>query len=59
MKPQCQGWIDVPEKWTNVLGSYITKDKSLIIGNHLQRNILHYVEDEFLTDKILHRLEAI
>ena len=43
----------------NKLGSYITKDKSLIIGNHLQRNILHYVEDEFLTDKILHRLEAI
>ena len=52
MKPHCQGWNEVPDKWTNVLGSYITKDKTMIIGNYLQRNVLHYVEPEFLTKKL-------
>jgi hypothetical protein len=59
MKPHCQGWNEVPDKWTNVLGSYITKDKTMIIGNYLQRNVLHYVEPEFLTNKVIKHLEEL
>jgi hypothetical protein len=59
MKPHCQNWHEVPEKWTTVLGGYLTNDKTMLIGNFLQRNILHYVEPEFLTDRIVDRLELL
>ena len=59
MKPHCQSWHEVPSKWTTVLGGYLTKDKTLMIGNFLQRNILHYVEPEFLTDRLITRLESV
>ena len=59
MKPHCQNWHEVPTKWTTVLGGYFTKDKTMMIGNFLQRNILHYVEPEFLTDRLINRLESV
>ena len=59
MKPHCQNWHEVPTKWTTVLGGYFTKDKTMMIGNFLQRNILHYVEPEFLTDRLISRLESV
>ena len=59
MKPHCQNWHEVPSKWTTVLGGYFTKDKTMMIGNFLQRNILHYVEPEFLTDRLISRLESV
>ena len=59
MKPHCQNWHEVPTKWTTVLGGYFTKDKTMMVGNFLQRNILHYVEPEFLTDRLISRLESV
>ena len=59
MKTHCQSWHDIPEKWTNVLGGYLTQEKNLLIGNFLQRNILHYIEPEFLTDQMISRLESL
>ena len=59
MKPHCQNWHEVPSKWTTVLGGYFTKDKTMMVGNFLQRNILHYVEPEFLTDRLISRLESV
>jgi hypothetical protein len=58
MKPHVQDWKQVPEKWTKVIGSYFTNQKQLLLGNFTQSGVLHYVEDEFLTDKLLSRLEA-
>jgi len=58
MKTHCQGWNNVPEKWTTVLGGYLTQDKTMLIGNFLQRNIVHYVEPDFLTDRVINRLES-
>lgn len=54
-----QNWHEVPSKWTTVLGGYFTKDKTMMVGNFLQRNILHYVEPEFLTDRLISRLESV
>ena len=59
MKPHLQGWQDVPEKWSKSIGQYLLQDGTLMLGNYKQTKILHYVEDEFLTDKILERLEAL
>jgi len=57
MKPQCQNWSNLPEKWTSVLGKYLRKDGTLLLGNYVQSRVLHYVEDEFLTDEIIEKLK--
>jgi len=56
MKPLVQGWYNKPEKWTRVTGKYFT-DGKLFLGNYLQNRVLHYVEDEFLTDELLEKME--
>jgi|TARA_B110000977_G_scaffold109211_1_gene142074 hypothetical protein len=56
MKPLVQGWYNKPEKWTRVTGKYFTEGK-LFLGNYLQNRVLHYVEDEFLTDELLEKIE--
>ena len=59
MKPKCQGWRNPPLNWTNVIGSYINNQGDLKLGNHLIKDVLHYVEKEFLTHKIINTLENI
>jgi len=56
MKPIIQGWYNKPEKWTKVTGKYYTEGK-LFLGNYLQTRVLHYVEDEFLTDELIEKME--
>ena len=57
MKPKCQGWENAPLDWTNVIGSYINNQGELKLGNHRITDVLHYVESEFLTPKIINTLE--
>ena len=54
-----QDWKNVPNKWTNVIGSYISNDGVVKLGNHRIDDVLHYVEDEFLTDKKIKVLEGL
>jgi hypothetical protein len=57
MKPHAQHWENVPEKWTTVIGKYFRDDDKLMLGNFLQNGILHYVEDDFLTDDMIEKLK--
>ena len=57
MKPHTQGWKSIPKKWTSVIGKYYRNDGNLILGNYLQTRILHYVEDDFLTDEIIEKIK--
>lgn len=57
MKPYVQNWKSVPEKWSSVIGRYYRNDGNLFLGNFLQTGILHYVEDEFLTNEIIEKLK--
>ena len=59
MKPHVQNWKNVPEKWTSVVGKYYRNDGNLLLGNFLQTGLLHYVEDEFLTDTIIEKLDYV
>ena len=53
MKPYIQGWENVGSKWQDRVGSYLTDDLKLKIGNHMQQGIFHYTEKDFVThDKI-------
>lgn len=55
MKPRVQNWIEPKEKWQDSIGTYITKDCKIKLGNFLQEGILHYTEDDFVSDKIVDR----
>lgn len=57
MKPNIQGWRPVPEKWTSSCTYYITKDLDFFINQFKQKEIFHYVENEFLTDDLINLLE--
>jgi hypothetical protein len=59
MKPRIQEWRDIPSKWTNVLNVSFRRDGRLIVGNYRQNDVFHYVEDEFLTDDIIEKLEDL
>jgi hypothetical protein len=56
MKPKVQNLNSPPTKWTNKLPVDIGKS-GIIINGYKQSGVLHYVEDEFLTDDIVKWLE--
>ncbi len=57
MKPHLQEWQSVRSSWMKHVGVYLTANLDLIIGNHLQHGIFHYVENEFVTDKMIRAYE--
>lgn len=57
MKPNLQNWEKVPHKWTNKISCNLNTQGELIVDNIVQNNIFHYVEDEFLTTKLVEGLE--
>jgi hypothetical protein len=56
MKPMIQEWKHPPNKWTDVLSVSFNDNCDLKISNIKQNGIFHYVEDEFLTEEIIHKL---
>ena len=55
MKPQIQGWKDPKAKWQNCVGTYISRNCDIKLGNFLQSGILHYTEDDFVNETIINR----
>jgi hypothetical protein len=56
MKPALQYWEVIPDKWTQMIYNDMDNNGKVHIGPFIQKGVLHYVEDEFLTDNILMRL---
>jgi hypothetical protein len=59
MKPAIQGWKNIPSKWTSAISSYFSESGNLKVGNFQQHGLFHYVENEFLTDDIIKKLENL
>lgn len=57
MKPALQEWYSVPMTWYDYVSSVFTDECVLKVGNILQNGIFHYVEDAFLTQELIERLE--
>ena len=57
MKPKVQNWKIHPDKWSSVIDIQLDKNLNLTVGNFFQTKLFHYVEDDFLTNDILSRLE--
>lgn len=57
MKSAIQGWSPVPTSWQNVV-SFHFENGVMLVGNYRQEFLFHYVEKDFLTDKMLVKLEG-
>jgi hypothetical protein len=53
MKPNIQGWDGIVEKWQKKVGTYLTEDLDLYIGNYKQHGVFHYTEKDFVNDEIV------
>lgn len=54
MKSNVQGWRNqTTENWMLTVGSYLTDDLDLYIGNYKQHGIFHYTVDDFMTNDII------
>lgn len=58
MKPAIQGWTQKCSDWQTRVGTYLTDDLKLKIGNHLQDTVFHYTEDSFVTNEIIRKYES-
>ncbi len=58
MKPALQGWDPIPESFLSQTIVNFNQHKELFLNNFKQYGIIHYVEDKFLTDKIMEVLNV-
>ncbi len=58
MKPALQGWDPVPHSCLSQCLVNFNDNKELYINNFRQYGVYHYVEDEFLTDQIIKKLNV-
>ena len=58
MKPALQGWDPIPESFLSQSFVFFSKNKELFINHFKQSGVFHYVEDAFLTDKIIGSLNV-
>lgn len=59
MKTAIQKW-DVPTvRWQDGVSGLLTKKGDLIVGNIKQSKLFHYIEDDFVTEKLVQRLQEL
>lgn len=59
MKPGIQGWKPIPVSWQTTVPYVFNSKGNLVVGNIKQSKLFHYVEKDFLTSKIISRLEEL
>jgi len=59
LKPEIQGWPWPANSCTDHVGFYLDAKGKIKIGNYDQKNIVHYVEKELITDEFISLLEGV
>ena len=59
MKTPIQGWSPIPSSWQDTVSYVLNRKGELIVGNIKQSKLFHYVEKNFITDKLLERLVGL
>ena len=59
MKTPLQGWDIIPSTWQDAVPFVLNSRGNMVLGNMIQPKLFHYVEKNFLTGKILKRLEDL
>lgn len=57
LKPALQEWNPIPESCLSQLLINFNSKKELFLNNYKQHGIIHYIEDKFLTNEIIERLQ--
>jgi len=58
LKPALQGWDPIPHSCLSQLLINFTDTKDLYLNNFKQYGVFHYVDDAFLTDEIIEKLNV-
>lgn len=53
LKSYIQSWQKPRDSWQKCVGVYFDSQNKVKIGNYLQNTILHYTENNFVTDEII------
>jgi hypothetical protein len=59
MKSHLQGWDNHSENWQDIVPSVLNTKGDLVVGNIKQSKLFHYIEKDFITPKLLKRLEDL
>lgn len=59
MRPALQGWPLTPVSWQNSIISVMNSKGELTVGNIRQSRVFHYIEKDFMSDKIVSILEKV
>lgn len=59
MKSAIQGWPVTPVTWQDAVPYVFNSKGDLVVGNIKQSKLFHYVEPEFLSKKVVERLEEL
>lgn len=59
MKPPIQGWTTPHTSWQHAVSYVLTRNGDLIVGNIKQTKLFHYVEKNFITPKLLQKLQDL
>ena len=59
MKTPIQGITPIPKSWQDVVTCYLNNDGNLIVGNIKQNKLFHYVEKDFIDNRILSKLSGL
>lgn len=57
MKSGLQGWPYLPESWQDAVPYVLNSKNQLIVGNIKQPKLFHYVEKNFMSKKMVEKLE--
>ena len=59
MKPAIQGWASTPISWRNFVNYVLNKKGEFVVGNIKQEKLFHYIDKNFVDDKLINRLEEL
>lgn len=59
MKTNVQNWLHSKSKWTDTIAYDVDNLGNLYVGNFIQKGVFHYVENGFLNNDIIRRLEKL
>jgi len=59
MRPALQGWVAPSSSWQRSVSAILNSKGELVVGNIKQSRVFHYIEKDFLSDKLLQKLELV
>jgi len=59
LKPMLQEFVKTPDRCSQYFNTYVDTKGDVYVGNFKQKGILHYVEQEMMTDKNIQCMEEI